>query len=271
MSSSFSLPSEDAVSSSFTTRLYRSLSRMGSSYLDATTLYPKTRWLVFFLFLGLYMVRVYYLVAFFVVTYGLGIYLLNLLIGFLSPQIDPETEEFVLPVRESEEYRPFQRQLPEFKCWLQGTRAVLIAIGMTFFPVFDLPVFWPILLVYFILLFILTMKQQIKRMIKYKYLPFSWGKQTYGDITRGKTPSPSGRSRDTTGGGGGVVGRHYFPPSAANGRMMVMHGGAGGGGKGGHHHHHPSASSVGGGGGVAASGVNAFVGREHFTTPYVLR
>lgn len=33
------------------------------------------------------MVRVYTLNAFHIVTYGLGIYLLNLFIGFLSPQV----------------------------------------------------------------------------------------------------------------------------------------------------------------------------------------
>ncbi|EPR59845.1 putative RER1 protein [Toxoplasma gondii TgCatPRC2] len=190
---------EDLVSAPFSSRLFRSLSRLGSSYLDATTLYPKTRWLAFFLLLALYVVRVYMLAGFFVVTYGLGIYLLNLLIGFISPQIDPETDEFVLPVRESEEYRPFQRQLPEFKCWLAGTRAVLISVALTFFSVFDLPVFWPILLVYFILLFVLTMKEQIKRMIKYKYLPFSWGKQTYGDITRGKADRARGETQSWRG------------------------------------------------------------------------
>lgn len=26
-------------------------------------------------------------------------------------------------------------------------------------------------------------------MIKYRYVPFSWGKQTYGDITKGKLPT----------------------------------------------------------------------------------
>ncbi|PFH31992.1 putative RER1 protein [Besnoitia besnoiti] len=185
----------------------------------------------FFSLLGLYVLRVYFLAGFFVVTYGLGIYLLNLLIGFISPQIDPETDEFVLPVRETEEYRPFQRQLPEFKCWLAGVRAVLISIGMTFFSVFDLPVFWPILLVYFILLFILTMKQQIKRMIKYKYLPFSWGKQTYGDITRSK--------------GGLDKARKDGPPHAFG------------------------AQGAGGFGAGVASSVS--LGQDHLTTPYVLR
>lgn len=31
--------------------------------------------------------------GFYIVTYGLGIYLLNLLIAFLSPQVDPAQEE----------------------------------------------------------------------------------------------------------------------------------------------------------------------------------
>jgi hypothetical protein len=46
---------------------------------------------------------------------------------------------------------------------------------------FDIPVFWPILLLYFIVLFIMTMQRQIKHMIKYKYVPFSFGKTTYGN------------------------------------------------------------------------------------------
>ncbi len=50
---------------------------------------------------------------------------------------------------------------------------------MTFFQVFNIPVFWPILLLYFIALFFLTMKRQIKHMIKYKYVPFSFGKTKY--------------------------------------------------------------------------------------------
>lgn len=50
---------------------------------------------------------------------------------------------------------------------------------MTFFPMFDLPVFWPVLLLYWIMLFTVTMKKQIKHMIKYKYVPFSLGKTRY--------------------------------------------------------------------------------------------
>ena len=42
------------------------------------------------------------------------------------------------------------------------TRAVLIAMTCTFFTMFNIPVFWPILVLYFIILFTITMKRQIK-------------------------------------------------------------------------------------------------------------
>jgi ABC-type amino acid transport system permease subunit len=47
---------------------------------------------------------------------------------------------------------------------------------MTLFSFTNIPVFWPILLVYFLVLFVLTMKRQIKHMIKHRYLPFTRGK-----------------------------------------------------------------------------------------------
>lgn len=56
-------------------------------------------------------------------------------------------------------------------------KAFCIAFVMTFFSAFDVPVFWPILLFYWVVLFVLTMRRQIVHMIKYKYVPFSFGKQ----------------------------------------------------------------------------------------------
>src|SRR6218665_979651 len=41
-------------------------------------------------------------------------------------------------------------------------KAVLLATFCTFFKIFDIPVFWPVLVVYFIMLFGVTMKKQIK-------------------------------------------------------------------------------------------------------------
>ncbi|KAL9248481.1 RER1B-like protein [Drosera capensis] len=118
--------------------------------------------------------------GFYIISYGLGIYILNLLIGFLSPKIDPELEAMdgaSLPTKESDEFKPFIRRLPEFKFWYAITKAFLVAFVLTFFSVFDVPVFWPILLFYWLVLFVLTMKRQIMHMIKYKYIPFDLGKQ----------------------------------------------------------------------------------------------
>eukprot|EP00605_Chrysophyceae_sp_TOSAG23-4_P002899 GSChrysophyteH1.ASY1.ANO1.3194.1 assembled CDS len=153
--------------------------------LDKSSIHVAPRWALFFVLLTIYWLRVYNLGAFYIVTYGLGIYLLNQLIGFISPQFDPEMAEEEslgggLPTRDSEEYRPFARRLPEFKFWHSCTRAVLISFGLTFFSFVDIPVFWPILLMYFIVLFFLTMKKQIEHMVKYKYVPFSWGKPKPG-------------------------------------------------------------------------------------------
>ncbi len=158
------------------------LERKYQYLLDKSSPMIGPRWIGFGVCLFLYILRVWLLGAFFIVTYGLGIYLLNQLIGFISPQFDPEETELDggLPTRDSEEYRPFARRLPEFKFWHSCTRAVLISFFLTFFGIVDVPVFWPILLIYFCVLFFVTMKRQINHMIKHKYVPISWGKPKPG-------------------------------------------------------------------------------------------
>lgn len=65
----------------------------------------------------LYFLRAWFLNGFYIVTYGLGIYNLNLLLGFLTPQVDPEQEGPALPTKSEQEFKPFIRRLPEFKFW----------------------------------------------------------------------------------------------------------------------------------------------------------
>lgn len=157
-------------------------SRAFQYYLDRSTAHLMERWLGTLVAAAIYVLRVYLLQGFYIVSYGLGIYILNLLIGFLSPKVDPELEQLdgaSLPTRDSDEFKPFIRRLPEFKFWYAITKAFCVAFLMTFFSVFDVPVFWPILLCYWIVLFVLTMKRQITHMIKYKYIPLSVGKQRY--------------------------------------------------------------------------------------------
>ena len=102
-------PSASRISKSLQTRL--------QYYLDKSTPHYTWRWLALAAFVILYGIRVYFLKGFYIVTYALGIYNLNLLLGFLSPQVDPELEGPALPSRTTDEYRPFVRRLPEFKFW----------------------------------------------------------------------------------------------------------------------------------------------------------
>merc|ERR1712154_369289 len=108
------------------------------------------RWLAFGFLAFLYLLRVWYLQGFYIVTYGLGIYLLNLFIGFLQPQDDMDNDGPRLPMHggADEEFRPFVRRVPEFKFWWSATKAVILAMTLTLFSIFDVPVFWPILLLY---------------------------------------------------------------------------------------------------------------------------
>ncbi|XP_019875534.1 protein RER1 isoform X2 [Aethina tumida] len=161
------------------------LSQWYQSLVDKTVPWQKGRWLGAVLLVLVFMARVLYAQGWYIVTYALGIYHLNLFIAFLTPKIDPamdfDSEENgpELPTRANEEFRPFIRRLPEFKFWYSVTKSTLIGLVCTFFECFNIPVFWPILVMYFITLFCITMKRQIRHMIKYKYLPFTHGKPKY--------------------------------------------------------------------------------------------
>ncbi|EFN60655.1 Protein RER1 [Camponotus floridanus] len=132
------------------------ISQIYQRYLDLWTPHAISRWLFALFLLGWY-----------IVTYALGIYHLNLFIAFLTPKIDPamdfdDGEGPELPTRSNEEFRPFIRRLPEFKFWYSVTKSTIVAMICTLFDCFNIPVFWPILVMYFITLFCITMKRQIK-------------------------------------------------------------------------------------------------------------
>ena len=84
--------------------------------LDRSSPLITARWSAWTATVLLYFIRVWFLQGFYIVTYGLGIYNLNLLLGFLTPQFDPDSEGPTLPTK-SEEFKPFVRRLPEFKFW----------------------------------------------------------------------------------------------------------------------------------------------------------
>jgi len=165
--------------------------------LDMSAPHVMHRWIGTSVVASLFMLRIVLAQGWYIVCYALGIYLLNLLLAFLQPKFDPSLEEDLtadeieeggtssesgfLPSQNDDEFRPFVRRLPEWNFWLSATRATAVALVLSFFEAFDIPVYWPILLMYFVILFCLTMRKQIQHMIKYKYIPFDFGRKTrYG-------------------------------------------------------------------------------------------
>ncbi|KAJ4487328.1 retrieval of early ER protein Rer1 [Lentinula edodes] len=173
---------------------YTRITRQYQQILDRWTPHIMYRWLGTAGILSLFFLRIVLSQGWFIDAYA--IYLLNLLLAFLQPKFDPSLQEDLLadeieeggtpmtsplPSARDDEFRPFVRRLPEWQFWLSATRATLIAIGCTLFEMFDVPVYWPILVVYFFVLFALTMRRQIQHMIKYKYVPFDIGRKArYG-------------------------------------------------------------------------------------------
>ena len=177
-----------------------SFSRVGmyvQYILDRVTPFGSARWLFNLLLLALFFIRILYLQGFYIIAYGLGIFLLNQFILFLTPKQDPSLRDMDedegdhvprLPTRSTDEFRPFMRRLPEFKFWYTTFKALAISLLLTFFSIFDIPVFWPVLVIYFFTLFFLTMRQRIAHMVQYRYVPFSHGKVKYA----GKNEGPPG-------------------------------------------------------------------------------
>jgi hypothetical protein len=107
-----------------------------------------------------------------------------------------------LPTKNDQEFKPFVRRLPEFKFWHSATRAIVIAFFASWTEFTNLPVFWPVLVVYWLLLVVLTMRRQIQHMLskctfafelvnyildqnancciaEYRYVPWDFGKAQY--------------------------------------------------------------------------------------------
>ncbi len=69
------------------TGVFDTYSRKWQYLLDKSSPHVLYRWLGFGALFALYVLRAYYANGWYIVTYGLGIYLLNQFIGFLSPQV----------------------------------------------------------------------------------------------------------------------------------------------------------------------------------------
>ena len=183
--------SSSSSSSSSICNLISSVQIYLNAFNDKLVSFRKARWYVIICLSLIYLIRLFLTKGYQALTYCIGIHFLNSFIGFISPIVDPEDDAInfdtntssssssYLPQNNSEEFKPFQRKVKEFHLWEAMFYTLVVSNIITFFPVFDIPVYWPLLLFYFVIVFILTMKHQIKQMMKYNYLPWDVGKVQY--------------------------------------------------------------------------------------------
>ena len=54
-----------------------------------------------------------------------------------------------------------------------------ISILLSFIEILNIPVFWPLLVMYFIMVMLVAFKTKIAHMIRYRYVPIDIGKRRY--------------------------------------------------------------------------------------------
>lgn len=156
-------------------------------YRDMSVPHRGMRWSFFAFLCLLYLARVVSHGGFYIITYGLFIQILAQLLMLITPLYDMEEAHggSELPTtnvkggEQGDEFRPFVPLVQEFIVWKNMTGSVVLCIFLTMIPFLDIPVYWPILVLYAVLLLIMNMSSRIKHMWKHGYVPWSAGKPKF--------------------------------------------------------------------------------------------
>ncbi|KAL3636156.1 hypothetical protein CASFOL_020703 [Castilleja foliolosa] len=150
------------------------------------------RWISTFVLACFYAIRVY-LYGYYVVTFFLGILLSCFTILLLTsiilpdhPDPDPPVSsdaQPIMPIKEFDELRPFVPYLHEFTFWCIVNMLFCVASSTTFIPMLNLDVYpyGYTLFVFWILITLILVLDQLDNMKKYKYIPFYYGDKKQGE------------------------------------------------------------------------------------------
>ena len=149
--------------------------------IDRLIVYKTQRWVMLLVVLLVFLMRMIILEAFFAVAYILGFYIMQNVILYFTPsslpsiQDEEEADEEIYEIPEKmlekseDSSKPIIRKLGEFRLWKKLFLAISIALLCTFMKIFDFPVFWPILLIYFLFITLTIVIRQRQHMKKYGY------------------------------------------------------------------------------------------------------
>eukprot|EP01016_Furgasonia_blochmanni_P053746 TRINITY_DN8745_c0_g1_i6.p2 TRINITY_DN8745_c0_g1~~TRINITY_DN8745_c0_g1_i6.p2 ORF type:complete len:151 (+),score=33.16 TRINITY_DN8745_c0_g1_i6:2-454(+) len=115
--------------SSLLDNVARQVWRLLRNKLDRYIIYPKTRWTITTTLYILYAMRIVDVGGFYVISYILGLYILHLIVQFLTPiglpDIDEDDDEKMVGAElpsttrdaDNDDYRPMIRSVGEFHLW----------------------------------------------------------------------------------------------------------------------------------------------------------
>lgn len=157
-------------------------------YLDASVPHRSMRWALLGMLTLIFIVRIVFYQGFYLIAYWLGIQTIYLALPLVTPITDPETmglDEMNsgsahLPSSAADnEFRPFVPVEPEFVVWRNIIYSVIVSLFLTMFSFLDIPVYWPILFVYFLILLCSYAWTRVRHMLKHKYVPWNTGKPRF--------------------------------------------------------------------------------------------
>lgn len=148
--------------------------------IDKYIFFIKSRWIFTLFAFSFYIYRIITFGGFYFISYAMGLFLLQLTVQFFQPLGFPSIDDdFMdgdvygdLPIGGqggNEESKPLIRSVSEFKFWQNVTICICIAIFCSFFRIFDLPVYWPFLLFFFLVLMVRTAKKMLQHMNRFNY------------------------------------------------------------------------------------------------------
>jgi len=153
---------------------------------DKLAPFPLQRWIATGILVLFYICRICVKRTHAVVTYVAAVYLLHAFILFESPKdsnipsfYENENigEDDYNPSNIDNDFKPYVRKLPEFTFWGFTTQIIFAAFFLTFFEMADIPVFIPILAIYFVFILVMTLYKLVLHSRKFKYSLF-WSRKS---------------------------------------------------------------------------------------------
>lgn len=149
------------------------------------SLIPKTiiRWSAFSIILFIFLLKILIITrSHFLIAYTIGVFLIHEFVKFCIPADENIPDPFddfynsdvTLILDENEDSKPFSRKLSEFHLWENSILIVSIGFICSFIEFLDIPVYGIILILYFIAVLIITIKNLYYHSKKFNYNPFDF-------------------------------------------------------------------------------------------------